>query len=362
MMHTHRNGFLQSAFYTLCLLGLSIQPLYADRCRLAPLAAGVPIALVIANSQYENGTLWQSVNDANAMKNVLTQIGFRVIFKTELNKRAMDKATREFRQCLQTTRGVGLFYFSGYGVQVNGENYLLPTYANFSDEADVEYDAFQVGKILDRLKLVKNDLNIIILDASREIPSLRTSRRGLANMSSPSGFFMAYPAKAGKTIQEQRGQNSLYVKNLVKVLKTAAPNHKRIEDVFMQVNNAVIQATFEQQMPIYNGSLKKRFCFGGCKKTRKRSFETLRKVKLTVYSNVEGATLFINGKNSGTIRNGKRKVKLRVGRRHTVRIEKSGYIPVVKSINLQSTQKIVVDLMQAPKPETRQQMMPSVGF
>ncbi len=347
MMHTHRNGFLQSAFYTLCLLGLSIQPLYADRCRLASLASGVPIALVIANSQYENGMLWQSVNDAKAMKNVLTQIGFRVIFKTELNKRAMDKATREFRQCLQTTRGVGLFYFSGYGVQVNGENYLLPTNANFSDEADVEYDAFQVGKILDRLKLVKNDLNIIILDASREIPSLRTSRRGLANMSSPSGFFMAYPAKAGNTIQEQRGQNSLYVKNLVKVLKTAAPNHKRIEDVFMQVNNAVIQATFEQQMPIYNGSLKKRFCFGGCKKPP-------RKVILTVHSNVEGATVFINGKNSGTIRNGKRKVKLRVGRRHTVRVEKSGYHPFSKRFSLQRAYQVSAKLRPVSKPSKSQ--------
>ncbi|OAD23907.1 peptidase C14 caspase catalytic subunit p20, partial [Candidatus Thiomargarita nelsonii] len=227
-----------------------MQPLYADqRCSLKNLNKGVPIALLIANSKYEK-TLRQPVNDAKAMKKVLTKIGFRVILKTELDNKAMNKATREFSKCLKITQGVGLFYFSGYGMQLAGKNYLLPINPDIGDETDVKYEGFPVNKILDRFETSKNELNIIILDASRENPYPRFGSRGLASLSPPNGFFIAYPTDTNKTVGEEQGvENSLYIRELIKVLKKAKQNHTRIEDVLMQVSNAVEQKSRQQQVP-----------------------------------------------------------------------------------------------------------------
>jgi hypothetical protein len=110
-------------------------------------------------------------------------------------------------------------------------------------------------------------LLIIILDASRKNPYPSFGHRGLANTSSPTGFVIAYPTEKGKTIRDdqQWGINSLYIKHLTKVLETATQNPQRVEDVFMQVTDAVIPESGGQQEPTHNASLKEPFCFGGCK-------------------------------------------------------------------------------------------------
>ncbi len=267
MLYTYHNRFfLLPAFYMLCLLGLSVQQSYAASCSSLPyLTSAEPIALVIANSEYTTGTIRQPINDAYAMKTVLEEMGFKVIFKMELNKRAMNKATIEFRDCLRISRGVGLFYFTGYGMQLERKNYLLPINISIEDKEDVEFDAFPLDKIFSRLKSAENELNIIILDASRDNPFPKFEKQvGLVNVSFR-GFFIAYPTETGKTIQNQRSQNSLYISTLIAALKMAVrtPNN-RIDDVFMDVANEVERKSGKQQIPIYKTSLSKKFCFGGC--------------------------------------------------------------------------------------------------
>ncbi|HDN27075.1 MAG TPA: caspase family protein [Thioploca sp.] len=335
------------------LLGLSFQPLYA-RCSLPRVASGTPVALVIANSQYQQGRLSrQPVNDGNAMKTVLKKLGFRVIFKTELNEKAMNKATVDFSRCLQISKGVGLFYFSGYGMQLYGTNYLLPINTSIMDQYDVEYDTFSVNKMLERLKKLKNKLNIIILDASRESPYPNFGlRRGLASMSPPNGFFISYPTEPDKIVlQTSRYKNSLYVRKIVQVLKKAKQNHTRIEDVFMQVTNAVEQESYKQQIPWYNGSSKKKFCFGGCRnKTTYRptskprpTYRQNTTAKLIVSSNINGAYVYINDKFAGTIRAGRITKKWPLGR-ITVRVEKNNCVPFKQSFYLQRNKRVKAQL------------------
>lgn len=314
------------------------------RCRLTQIKQGVPIALVIANSQYANRTLRQPINDAKAMVNVLTKLGFKVIFKTELNRRAMNQVIGDFSRCLQTTKNVGLFYFTGYGVQVKGKNYLLPIKADIEDETDVEYEAFPVNKILTRLKNAKNDLNIIILDASRYNPALRFSRSGLASIKPQSGFFIAYPTDTDKTVHEEPGaRRSLYNRKFIGVLEIAKQNHTRIEDVFMQVANAMYQESNGQQVPQYYGSSKEKFCFGGCNKLV---------VAFMVRSNVNGAIVFIDGTRYGET---PLNIELLKGW-HTIRVEKSGYVPIEQSFDLQTEQQFFAGLAKKVKLRVRSNM------
>jgi hypothetical protein len=83
------------------------------------------VALVIGNAAYEDVPLTNPVNDAEDIARTLTQLGFDVTHKENLDQNSMKRAIREFGEKIRGG-GVALFYFAGHGVQVNGSNYLIP--------------------------------------------------------------------------------------------------------------------------------------------------------------------------------------------------------------------------------------------
>jgi len=153
-------------------------------------------ALVIGNSDYtQTSPLRNPVNDAKSMTSSLQALGFTVTTLTDSNQRAMDQAIRKFGKTLRNQGGVGLFYYAGHGMQVDGENFLLPVDIDPSTEADVHYDAVPVGKLLGQMEAAGNGMNIVILDACRNNPfarSFRSASKGLAQVSAPSGTFISY--------------------------------------------------------------------------------------------------------------------------------------------------------------------------
>jgi len=102
-------------------------------------AAGQRIALVIGNSAYSFAPLKNPVNDAQDTAAVLKTLGFTVMLKKDVNLRSMEEAVRDFGNQLKRG-GVGLFYYAGHGLQVNGINYLVPVGARIDKESDVKYD------------------------------------------------------------------------------------------------------------------------------------------------------------------------------------------------------------------------------
>ncbi len=215
-------------------------------------------ALLIGNSQYENGRLTQSVNDATDLAKALKKLGFQIILKTNLSNQEINQASIEFTDCLKKSRGIGLFYFSGHGTQVESgwkkENYLIPiNNNNIIDQTDVRQNAFAVNKLLARLKDVKNEGNIIILDASRKNP-YPGGRGGLASIRNTGYSLIAYSAYKNKTIRKTNNQrNSLYVKLLLKELKKT--KRQRIKTTFDKVNKAV--RAYGYQWPYRQISLRK---------------------------------------------------------------------------------------------------------
>ena len=96
---------------------------------------------------------------------------------------------------------MGLFYFSGHGVQVDGENYLIPVKARIERQQDVRYQALPMGHIVDAMKDANNGLNILILDACRNLPfsrSWRTRQVGLAPLPTARGMLIAYATAPGE--------------------------------------------------------------------------------------------------------------------------------------------------------------------
>ena len=108
-------------------------------------------ALVIGNSAYSSAPLKNPVNDANDMASLLEKLDFAVIKRLDASKRDMEEAIYDLGRKLKKG-GVGLFYFAGHGVQVQGFNYLIPVGANIETEGDVQYEAVNANRVLRRCR------------------------------------------------------------------------------------------------------------------------------------------------------------------------------------------------------------------
>ena len=123
-----------SVFSSLVLVSLLIYPCGAsDR---AIQVAKRRLALVIGNSSYKASPLKNPVNDARDMAAVLKKLGFTVLLKTDADQKTMERSIREFGNQLKSG-GVGLFYFSGHGLQVYGRNYLVPVDAEIESPSRI---------------------------------------------------------------------------------------------------------------------------------------------------------------------------------------------------------------------------------
>ncbi|MBI9067331.1 MAG: peptidylprolyl isomerase [Salinivirgaceae bacterium] len=209
---------------------------------------GKRLALVIGNSNYTTGgALKNPVNDANLMATTLQQLGFDVIKTTNSTKAQMDKAVLDYARRLVDC-DVALFYYAGHGMQLNGVNYLIPIDATLQDELSLEYEAVNVGEIVQKFEYYPDNLNIVILDACRDNPIKSFSRggsRGFKAISARSETLIAFATREGETAADGSGNNGLFTEQLVKQMKKPL----QIEDVFKQTRKAVLQKSNYKQSP-----------------------------------------------------------------------------------------------------------------
>jgi len=218
------------------------------------------LALVIGNSAYQASPLKNTVNDAEDMSDSLKKLGFKVILKKNADQRNMEDAIRNFGKQLKDG-SVGLFYFAGHGMQVEGRNYLIPIDAQIESESDVKYEAVDAGRVLGKMEDAENQLNIVILDACRNNPiarSFRTEHRGLARMDAPTGSFIAYSTAPGGVAADGLERNGIFTKHLIKHMKTPG---LPIEQVLKRVRIDVSNETNGRQIPWESSSLMGDFYF-----------------------------------------------------------------------------------------------------
>ncbi len=192
---------------------------------LQPLASAMAndrIALVIGNSDYPASPLRNPVNDARDIAARFRELGFNVIHYENTSYLQMENAVREFGDLLNNIKGIGIFFYAGHGLQVNGRNYLMPVDADIQDETEVKHKALDVDFVLGKMELAQNSVNLLILDACRNNPFERSFRsvmsRGLAPMNAPSGTVIWYATRPGKVASDGQGRNSPFTRNLLDTL------------------------------------------------------------------------------------------------------------------------------------------------
>ena len=258
----------------LALLLLSVLALSA-----AAFASGEErYALVIGNGAYKAAPLKNPSKDARDMAALLKSLGFNVTLKVDAGLKDMEEAVREFGTSLRRG-GVGLFYFAGHGVQVGGNNYLVPVDAKIQSESDVRFECVDAGRVLGKMEDAGNSLNIVILDACRNNPfsrGFRSMDRGLAEMRAPTGSIIAYATAPGSVASDGTGENGIYTKYLLKNMRTPGLS---ITDVFMRVRMGVVGETAKKQVPWESSSLTGYFYLSGEGKDGQAPAQTLAAVE-----------------------------------------------------------------------------------
>jgi uncharacterized caspase-like protein len=219
------------------------------------------IALVIGNGNYKYNPLVNPVNDANDMAAALKKCNFTVIKTINATRREMRQSIRRFGEAIIESDAVGLFYYSGHAIQVEGENYLVPIGAGVYREDEVEDECLRVSSVLRKMETARNRLNIIVLDACRDNPfggGFRSSTRGLAKMDAPVGSIFAFSTAPGSVAADGTGRNGLYTSVLLKHMFT--PNLE-IGQLFRRVRIEVMAASENKQVPWESSCLTGNFYF-----------------------------------------------------------------------------------------------------
>ena len=226
------------------------------------------LALLIGNSNYAHGgSLPNPVNDVRAIKRALEDLGFTVMKYEDCSQKTMKRAMDKFGRKLKS-QDVGLFFYAGHGVQVNGHNYLLPVDAKLDSEHDAEYDCVRADRALAKMEAAGSRTNIVILDACRDNPFERSWRRGadgagLAFMDAPSGSLIAYSTAPGKTASDGGGSNSPYTFALLEHIDI--PNITVLQ-MFQRVRSTVRNRSENKQTPWESTSLNGDFFFNDQRK------------------------------------------------------------------------------------------------
>lgn len=227
-----------------------------------PAAAEKRVALVIGNGAYAKvSKLPNPVNDAAAVEAMLKRGGFeKVVRATDLGAVQMRRALRDFSDDVRGA-DIAVVFYAGHGMEMNGSNYLIPVDAVLERDIDVEDETVSLDRVNQVLEQAKQ-LRLVMLDACRDNPFVRSMKRTLAGRSIGRGLarvdivssdtLVAYAAKAGSVAADGDGANSPYTTALAKHLITPGLD---VRLALGRVRDEVLRATNNRQEPFVYGSL-----------------------------------------------------------------------------------------------------------
>ena len=218
------------------------------------------VALVIGNAGYESvPRLTNPTNDAAAIGEAFTRLGFTVSRQTDVGFDAMRRALKDFAG-IAAGADLAVIYYAGHGMEIGGDNYLVPIDAKLASDVDVPYEAISVNLALGALEGARGT-RLLILDACRNNPFLakihvgarsRSIGRGLARVEPGVGTIVAYAAKEGTTAEDGDADHSPFTKALLKHIEEPGID---IQFLFREVRDTVLEDTNGNQEPFTYGSL-----------------------------------------------------------------------------------------------------------
>ena len=231
-------------------------------------AAEARLALVIGQSAYRTvPELPNAANDAKGMTELLGNAGFTVTTAPNLSQNDMRQAISDFAGKVSASGAdtVALVFYAGHGLQIDGENYLVPVDLDPKREADIPLQGVRLNDLLNTLGALPTRARIFMLDACRNnpFPALSGAGHGLAIVDTKAGApgsFISYSTSPGAEAEDGTGADSPYT---TAALSVARQPNLPIEEVFKRIRVAVAQSTDGRQIPWESSSLTTDFKFFG---------------------------------------------------------------------------------------------------
>jgi len=228
------------------------------------------VALVIGNAQYRSlGTLTNTANDAQDVCNALGRIGFTKRFCY-----SNVKTRKEFEEILQTfvaalaPNTAAVFFYSGHALELDGQNYLIPTEAVLNSPADVLAETLSVGTVLHRLRIAGNYLDAVILDACRTNSWQGIQRVGsnLAPITDiPRGAVVLYATGVNEAAASGHGRNGILTGQLLRYIdRRDLTVGQMFEKVSSEADRESVKQLNVRQTPAMDSRFNGTFCLPGC--------------------------------------------------------------------------------------------------
>src|SRR6516164_1104521 len=182
------------------------------------------VALVVGNAGYQVGALATPANDAGLVAQTLQAAGFDVVGARDLDQDSLRRAFRDFLE-KATAAGpdtVAFVYVSGYGVQLEGENYVVPVDAKIARDSDVAAEAIRLSDYIRPLAALKLKASIVVLDAARANPFAKSGpplAGGLALVEPEPSMLIAFNAAPGTVAPEGQGPYGPYAQALAEMMR-----------------------------------------------------------------------------------------------------------------------------------------------
>ncbi len=226
-------------------------------------AGGKRVAFVVGNGAYKAvPALENPKNDALAVSKALRKVGFEVVTAIDLDRAAFDKSVETFIRSLSDAE-LSVFYYSGHGVEVGGENRIIPVDATLATEASLEVETISLQTIM--LQMRNNSrAQLLYLDACRDNPFSvkkflvgadqikKQVGRGLSKQDASVGSLIAYATEPGNIALDGDSINSPFT---AAVLRHSFVANVDVQTALMKVTKDVWESTNEKQRPWSNATL-----------------------------------------------------------------------------------------------------------
>ena len=232
-------------------------------------AADKRVALVIGNSAYRHsGALANPKNDAtDVAARPCGSLALQLSKASISTRLSFDRKIRDFAKALQGA-DAGILFYAGHGLQVGGENYLVPVDAELSSVSALDFEMVRVG-VVQRIMEGEAGTNVLFLDACRDNPLARNLARamgtrstaigrGLSTIESGSGTLISFSTQPGNVALDGTGRNSPFAGALVKYMSSSTDD---LSAILIAVRNDVMKETQRKQVPWEHSALTGRFFF-----------------------------------------------------------------------------------------------------
>lgn len=207
------------------------------------------VALIIGNAAYKTGPLALPANDAGLIAQTLQAAGFDVVGARDLDGDALRHTFRDFLDKVSNSGPdtVAFVYVSGYGVQYEGENYIVPVDATLEHDVDVPIQAVRLSDYTRPLSTMPLKARFIVVDGARDNPFVKTGHplaSGLALVNAEPGVVYAFNAAPGTVAPEGPGPYGPYAQALAEMIREGGLGPAEVFDRVRQRVNSATSGAF----------------------------------------------------------------------------------------------------------------------